>query len=120
MFAGNAGLASDAQACLEFGNWDYVGFERDTTVWQQSGEVIQAHMTALDRKEKAFRNRIKANMKLLPILDKIKSSGIESLTEAEVRYCLNRIPFVHLDKVVSKGKRAGRHRVWGSSGIPTT
>lgn len=84
MFAGNAGLASDAQACLEFGNWDYVGFERDTTVWSQSGDVIRGHMAALDRKEKEFRARIKANMKLIPIMAKVKASGTESLSEQEV------------------------------------
>lgn len=84
MFAGNAGLASDAQACLEFGTWDYVGFEKDPSVWAQACDLIRNHMIGLDRREKELRNRIKRNMKLVPIFNKVKASGVDSLNDEEV------------------------------------
>lgn len=84
MFAGNAGLASDGQAALELGNWDYVGFEKDTSVWESACEVIANHMTNLDRREKEMRSRIRTNLKLLPLLRKINQYGLSSLDENEV------------------------------------
>lgn len=86
MFAGNAGLASDAQACLEFGTWDYVGFERDPFIWQQACSVVSGHMSTLDRKEKEIKGKLKANLKILPIMKKIRESGLKSLDEDEVRF----------------------------------
>ena len=87
MFAGNAGLASDAQACIELGNWDYIGFERDPVIWKLSCDVVTGHMTTLDRKEREIRAKIKTNKKLLPILQKVKDFGISALTDAEVHFC---------------------------------
>ena len=89
MFGGNAGLCSDAQACLEFGTWDYIGCEKDPFIWTQGAEVIEQHMAILDRKEKEIRNRIKATTTLLPIIKKFKEGGLDALTEQEVRVYKN-------------------------------
>lgn len=91
MFAGNAGLASDAQACLEFGTWDYIGFERDTFIWKQACDVVSAHMSTLDRKEKEIKGKLKANMKILPIMKKLRDRGVDSLTDEEVHNQVNTI-----------------------------
>ena len=98
MFAGNAGLASDAQACLELGNWDYVGFERDPIIWKLSCDVVSGHMTTLDRKEREIKSKIKRHQKLLPILNKVKQFGTDALTEQEVLFLYNNTPL--LEKVL--------------------
>lgn len=110
MFAGNAGLASDAQACLEFGTWDYIGFERDAFIWKQACDVVGAHMSTLDRKEKEIKGKLKANMKILPILKKIRETGIESLSEEQVgiEYILY---FLVCRKSFMKKRAASNHRM---------
>ena len=75
VFTGNAGLCSDAQACLEFGNWDWIGFENDPLTWIHGAEVIRNHMASLDRREADIKTKLEKNMKLLPLTKKFKSKA---------------------------------------------
>ena len=76
VFTGNAGLCSDAQACLEFGTWDWIGFENDITTWVHGAEVIRQHMASLDRREADIKTKLEKNMKLLPIYQQVHMASI--------------------------------------------